>query len=170
MTTRHRIHVARTQYKFSCAHMTVFPDGTKERLHGHNYFIAVTLELADISFEKLIPFQVIKDQLGALCQEWKEHTLVPSKNPYFEEVSDADGEYEFRLCGKRYVLPREDILVLPIDNIAVEPLALYFTETLLDRLGPTISDQLVGIDLQLTEVPGQGASVYIDLEARRASV
>ena len=37
---KHRISIAREQYKFSCAHMTVFADGTKERLHGHNYTIA----------------------------------------------------------------------------------------------------------------------------------
>ena len=45
---KHRIVIAREQYKFSCAHMTVFPDGTKERLHGHNYTIAVALEVDQI--------------------------------------------------------------------------------------------------------------------------
>jgi len=44
----HRILIARAEHKFSCAHMTVFPDGTKERLHGHNYTIAVAIEVAGI--------------------------------------------------------------------------------------------------------------------------
>lgn len=37
MSTRpkkHRIYVGKDAHKFSAAHMTVFPDGKKERLHG----------------------------------------------------------------------------------------------------------------------------------------
>ena len=41
----HRIRIARAEHKFSCAHMTVFADGTKERLHGHNYTIALGVEV-----------------------------------------------------------------------------------------------------------------------------
>jgi len=168
MSTRHRIHVARTQYKFSCAHMTVFADGSKERLHGHNYFVAVTLDLADIAFAKILPFQEVKRRLGSLCQEWKEHTLLARDNPFFEVVVDDGEEYEFRLCGKRYVLPREDVMVLPLDNIAVEPLALHFAEVFLERLGPIADDNVLGLEVQISEVPGQGASAYLDLAARRA--
>ena len=34
---RHRIFTGKDVHKFSSAHMTVFPDGSKERLHGHNF-------------------------------------------------------------------------------------------------------------------------------------
>jgi hypothetical protein len=63
----HRVLVAREQYKFSCAHMTVFPDGTKERLHGHNYQrSAVDLELLErIAISRqMLPFAAIKDVPG----------------------------------------------------------------------------------------------------------
>ena len=63
---RHRMVVAREQYKFSVAHMTVFPDGTKERLHGHNYQVGAVLELTDISFAHMIAFAPIKDALADL--------------------------------------------------------------------------------------------------------
>jgi 6-pyruvoyltetrahydropterin/6-carboxytetrahydropterin synthase len=142
--------------------MTVFPDGTKERLHGHNYFVGVALELADISFSNIVPFQKIKDLLGLMCQEWKEHTLVPAQNPFFEPVRDEAGEYEFRLCGKRYVLPREDVLVLPLDNIAVEPLSFYFAEQFAKRLQSILEPGiLIGIEVNISEVPGQGASAQL---------
>ena len=44
-----RIHIARPEFKFSCAHMTVFPDGSKERLHGHNYIVVVELAAATLN-------------------------------------------------------------------------------------------------------------------------
>ena len=143
--------------------MTVFPDGTKERMHGHNYFIAVSLHLSDVSFENILPFQKVKDILGSLCQEWKEHTLIAMNNPFFEEVHRDEEEYEFRLCGKRYVLPLEDVMLLPIDNIAVEPLAAYFADVFSARLKPVVGPAVVGLEVEISEVPGQGASAFLDL-------
>src|SRR5690349_18278925 len=98
--------------------MTVFPDGTKERLHGHNYTIAVEVAA-------MIPFAPIKDALAELCATWKEHVLLAARNPWFVVMRDDDRELEFTLCGARYVLPRGDVLLLPIDNISVESLAAH---------------------------------------------
>src|SRR3569833_3809128 len=100
---QHRISIAREQYKFSCAHMTVFSDGTKERLHGHNYTLAVALEVSTIELAKMIPFAPLKDAMRELCAAWKEHVLLAKHNPHFTIVRD-DRELEFTLCGDRYVL------------------------------------------------------------------
>jgi 6-pyruvoyltetrahydropterin/6-carboxytetrahydropterin synthase len=163
MSPRHRIRLARSQYKFSCAHMTVFPDGTKERLHGHNYFVGVSLELVDIALSSLLPFSEIKNTLAELCLEWKEVTLLAESNPHFEIVSDDDQGFEFRLCGKRYVLPREDVLLLPVDNISVEQLSAHFAHCLVTRLAPVLGGRARSIEVEISEVPGQGASTTLDI-------
>lgn len=158
MVAPYRIEIERELFKFSCAHMTVFPDGTKERLHGHNYYMGVTVELDDIAFDRMIPFAPIKAAAAALCAEWKEHTLLAAHNPYFEVLRDGDGELEFRLCGERYLLPRKDVLVLPVDNVTVEALAAHVTDVLCGRLGPVLHRDVVGaIEVRVTESPGQGA-------------
>jgi 6-pyruvoyltetrahydropterin/6-carboxytetrahydropterin synthase len=162
----YRIEVARELFKFSCAHMTVFPDGTKERLHGHNYMIGLTLELRDIAFDKMIPFEHIKQAGAALCQEWKEHLLLAVRNPHFELVRDDGHEIEFRLCGARYVVPRGDVVLLPIDNVATEPLAAHAADLILARLGSALRpDVVTAIELSITESPGQGAVCRRDLSA-----
>lgn len=154
----YRIEVARELFKFSCAHMTVFPDGTKERLHGHNFFLGITVELRDIAFDKMIAFAPIKEAAAALCQAWKEHTLLAARNPYLEVLRDTEGEIEFRLCGDRYVLPRGDVVLLPIDNVAVEPLAAHACELLLARLGHVLRPDVVSaVEVRVSESPGQGA-------------
>lgn len=158
---RHRIEIARERYKFSCAHMTVFPDGTKERLHGHNYYVSIAVELSDVSFERMIDFGVFKDALATLCGEWKEYTLLAARNPFFEIVSDSDLEIEFRLCGSRYVLPRGDVKLLPVDNVSVEALSTHLCELLFERLGSAIrTDSVRGFEVTISENPGQGASCY----------
>lgn len=155
----HRIHVARDRYKFSCAHMTVFPGGRKERLHGHNYRLSLALELADVSFAAMVEFEPLKAALADLCAEWKERTLIARDNPHFELVRDDGAEFEFRLCGQRYVLPREDVLLLPIDNTAVEPLSALAADLLIERLGAALSGgQVVALEVTVEENPGQGAT------------
>ena len=159
-----RITIARDQYKFSCAHMTVFPDGSKERLHGHNYTVAMALELSDVSFSKIIPFAAIRAALAELCNAWKERVLVAEDNPHFKLVHHDAKEIEFRLCGKRYVLPNEDVLLLPIDNIAVEPLAGHCAELLRQRLSAVLAlPHVRALEVTVAESPGQSASALMRL-------
>src|SRR5512147_1667618 len=107
----HQVRIARAEHKFSCAHMTVFPDGSKERLHGHNYTIAVALDVDTVELAAMVPFAPIKTALGELCAAWKEHVLLAAHNPQMAIVRD-DRELEFTLCGERYVMPRGDALLL----------------------------------------------------------
>ena len=164
MISSTRITIARDQYKFSCAHMTVFPDGTKERLHGHNYTVAVALELSDTSFAKIIPFSAIRAALAELCSAWKERVLLAEHNPHYQLVRKDEAEIEFRLCGKRYVLPAEDVLVLPVDNIAVEPLAVHCADLLRQRLAAVMAlPHVASFEVTIAESPGQGATAITKL-------
>jgi 6-pyruvoyltetrahydropterin/6-carboxytetrahydropterin synthase len=157
---KHRITIAREQYKFSCAHMTVFADGSKERLHGHNYTIAVALDVDRVDLQSMIPFAPIKAALAELCGAWKEHVLLATKNPFFELIRDED-ELEIKLCGDRYVMPRQDALLLPIDNISVEALAAHIASLLAERLGAPPHAR--ALEVTVEESPGQGASATIEL-------
>jgi 6-pyruvoyltetrahydropterin/6-carboxytetrahydropterin synthase len=163
MQTQYQLSVAREQYKFSCAHMTVFPDGKKERLHGHNYTVAVSLFLTDISFANMIAFAPVKSALAELCAEWKERVFVATANPHFKKIGSESGvltgEYGFTLCGERYIMPMQDVLELPTDNIAVEPLAAHICQRLRQRLATVLAPpHVTGIQVTVEESPGQGAS------------
>jgi 6-pyruvoyltetrahydropterin/6-carboxytetrahydropterin synthase len=159
---KHRITIAREQYKFSCAHMTVFPDGTKERLHGHNYAVSVDIEVHRIDLDAMVPFAPIKSALAHLCDEWKDHVLLASRNPHFEVVRDAD-ELEFKLCGERYVMPRGDALLLPVDNISVEALSAHLATLLRARIRRAPgAQQVTSLIVTVAESPGQSATCEIE--------
>src|SRR5262249_16652801 len=128
--------------------MTVFADGTKERLHGHNYTVAVALEVERVDLAAMIPFAPIKAAIAALCAAWRERAVVAAGNPWFEVVRDAD-ELEFRLCGARYVMPRGDALLLPIDNVSVEGLAAHAAELLRDKLAALGLPQAVALEVAI---------------------
>ena len=158
---KHRVFIARDQYKVSCAHMTVFPDGSKERLHGHNYSIALALDVERVDLAAMIPFSSVKHALADLCMAWKERVLLAANNPYFTVIRD-DAELEFTLCADRYVMPRGDALLLPIDNISVEALAVHVAELLRDQIA-VLSPHILAFETTVAESPGQGASCSISL-------
>lgn len=157
---RHRILIARDTYKFSAAHMTVFPDGTKERLHGHNYTFGVELEVDRVDFASMIPFSAIKSILAGLTAEWKERVFLATANPFFKLVRDTPAEIEITLCGQRYVFPRADVLLLPIDNISVEALSSHVASVLAERIP---RDHIFALTVRIEESPGQGAATTLDL-------
>lgn len=162
---RHRIVVARSEHKFSCAHMTVFPDGRKERLHGHNYTVSVAIDLAAVGFEHLLDFGAIKRAVAAECADWRERTLLAGESPRMERLTRAGGEVEIVLCGQRYVFPEGDVLILPIDNTTTEALAELWIERLRARLAATLAGSAaVGLEVKIEESPGQGAIAYRTLD------
>ena len=154
-----QIHIRKESLKFSSAHMTVFPDGTKEALHGHNYQVALSVELKATSFEKMIPFADFKKVLKSLCEAWDEKVLIATENPYFESVKKDKKEIEFKLCKKRYVLPLDEAELLPLDNISSESLAEHFLALFLKAFGEkNLKKWATELSIRIEESPGQGAS------------
>lgn len=159
------IHIRKDHFKFSAAHMTVFPDGGKERLHGHNYQVELTVELIEPALAQMLSYEVFKRALKTVCEQWDEKVLIAAGNPWLEALSAEDGECAFRLCGKRYVLPADEVAMLEMDNITAENLARllferFWAELTADR---TVSwrEQVIAISIRIDESRGQGATYAI---------
>jgi 6-pyruvoyltetrahydropterin/6-carboxytetrahydropterin synthase len=157
----HRLHVVTDPDRLYFAHMTVYPNGRKERLHGHNFRVFLDLDLLDGSFAKMVDLDVARDALEAICKAWKERLLLATQNRFFELVRDDAAELEFRLCGKRYVVPREEAVLLPIENASVEGLAEHIAQLLRPHLAPL--GALSAYEVRLEELPGIGSSYRLAL-------
>jgi len=154
-----KLHVVTAPAQLYFGHMTVYPDGHKERLHGHNFRIYVDLEIVDGSMARMIDLGVARAALDELCDAWRERTLLAAGNPHFEVLRDDD-ELEFRLCGARYVLPRGDVVLLPIENTSVEGLAEHVAGLLAARLA---TPNLRAVEVRIDELDGIGASARTTL-------
>jgi 6-pyruvoyltetrahydropterin/6-carboxytetrahydropterin synthase len=160
----YEIRIRKEALKFASSHMTVFPDGTKETLHGHGYMPTVFLRLEDASFENMIPFARIKEEMKRVALEWDEKVLIAVLNPFYRELSRKDGELEFRLCGKRYILPLDEVVLLEIDNVTCECLARVYHERIKGALAPVRTSAGIGsLGVLIEESPGQGAVYSGDL-------
>lgn len=160
-------YVDRPQYKFSAAHMTVFADGSKERLHGHNYQLSARLFLREFSPARMCDFAIIKAGLRAICETLNERTLIALHNPHLTiSVEDAEkaGQRRVRISHRdgEYILPLADVALLPIDNITSERLAEHCHGSLAAYLhaevSPPVREAIVELEVDLEELPGQGAT------------
>lgn len=147
---RFRIVLAKEDFKFACAHFTVFAEGRAELLHGHNYRVAVEIagdRLGDHGL--LADIERLKAAIRRLCAELDSRTLVPGASPLVAvEERPGDAEVEIRFARRRYLLPAADTLVLPIANTTMELLA----EMLWERLAPALGDAGGPIDVLAVSV------------------
>ena len=158
-----RVSLTKQRYKFSSAHMTIFPDGTKEALHGHNYNVGLNVEISDGSFAKMIDFSVLKKPCQELCEAWDEMVLLQNSNPYLT-INENEDSLNVLACGKKYTLPKDECVILEIENISAELLAKEFTTRYIQKLresGILDNDsyaKIRSIECTVHETAGQGVS------------
>ena len=150
------ISLDKEYFKFSCAHFLIFPDGSKERLHVHNYHVQVEIE-GDLSDQGLvIDFLDAKPVIRELCDALDEHWLVAGEHPELKVEHLEDGHSSVVYRESRYLVPTAEILVLPINNTSVENLSAWFgralNERLSDRFGAT---RVRRLRVAISETPGQ---------------
>ncbi len=150
----YRVRLAKQDFKFSVAHFTLFADGSAERLHGHNYSVAVELEGDSLDEAGLlVDVGRIKERVRKACARLDEHVLVPEASPAVE-LRAVEDELELAVAGRRYRLPRRDVIRLPIRNVSIELLAQLMFEELAPELRGTRVSELA---VEVTETPGQSA-------------
>ncbi len=145
--------------------MTVFPDGTKEALHGHHYQPSVSISLAPVAFEKMISFSEVKTSMKKLAALWDEKVLLATENPFFKIADFNSKKIDFTLCGKHYVLPSDEVVMLKVDNITCENLARAYFEFLEADLECLKRPEIKSISVFIEESPGQGAGYTREMNA-----
>jgi 6-pyruvoyltetrahydropterin/6-carboxytetrahydropterin synthase len=160
---RWSIHLHKEDFKFSAAHFLIFPDGSKERLHGHNYRVAVEIE-GPVGGEGIVlDFKQVKPDIRSLCAELDEYWLVPGEHPEVKVDQRDDGHTEvvYRAC--RYLAPTDEVVVLPISNTSSELFAAWMARELDRRLSERFgAGSIARLRVSIEETAGQHGAFEID--------
>jgi len=143
---RFTVRLAKQDFKFSAAHFTLFPDGSAELLHGHNFQVAVALTGDRLDDEGLlIDFAAVKRAVRAACARLDGKTLVPGRAPRVRLRRRGEG-LEIDSDSARYLLPARDVSVLPIENTSIELLARLLWEEIAPALaGSEVQEMAVAV-------------------------
>jgi len=163
--TLFKITLFKDRQKFSAAHFTVFQNGEVERLHGHNYRVSASFSGQNMNMGILFPFHDLKPEMNRLCDAWDESVLIPGKAPWVH-VQEKDGQCEVSVSTPEvrrfYSFPREEVVVLPCDNVTSENLALLLAQNLAARTR-ILAPEVLGLCVTISETDGQEVTVDFDL-------
>ncbi|HXA28860.1 MAG TPA: 6-carboxytetrahydropterin synthase [Candidatus Angelobacter sp.] len=139
---------------FAAAHFSIL-EGGSERIHGHNYRVALRAAGTVRRDGTLVDFAALKAALRAECDLLDHRMLLPGECPEVAIERLDDGHLEVREGSRRFVFPEAEVRVLPVPNTTCECLAAH----LLDRVRARLGELPVRLEVRVDESPGQGATV-----------
>jgi 6-pyruvoyltetrahydropterin/6-carboxytetrahydropterin synthase len=162
VTGNFQVAVAKESAGFSAAHFLTLPGHMCERLHGHNYRVAVRVEGGlDPATGFLLDFAVLKQVLKALIEPMDHKLLIPTANPTLTIRQDGDRLALDYTRRDWLVVPRAHACLLPVRHTTAELLAEYLGAAVWDRLA-TGGAALAALSLQVEESTGQSATWHTE--------
>ncbi len=159
MHNQFRVEVTKDHLVFSAAHFITIGDDFCERLHGHNWRVAaeVTGPLDANGF--VFDFISLRDELQKLVDQLDHRMLLPTLHLQID-VSSDDQEVTVTFANRRWIFPKEECLLLPIEQTTAELLAQWLGGQLLESLETANLDSLT---VKVEENFGQWATCQFPL-------
>jgi 6-pyruvoyltetrahydropterin/6-carboxytetrahydropterin synthase len=130
---RYTVRVTKDYLIFCCGHFITYDSTECERLHGHNYRAAVEVEGSLDENWYVFDFIALKNRTREIVDELDHHMLLATKNPKIK-LTQTDSSITAEFQEKRWTFPREDCVLLPIENTTAELLAKWMAERLMHEL------------------------------------
>jgi 6-pyruvoyltetrahydropterin/6-carboxytetrahydropterin synthase len=115
--------------------------------------------------QMVFDFVALKRMLRKVCDTLDHRMLLPRDNPLLQMDTD-ETSLTVRYKQKRYVFPREDVIMLPIPNTTAECLAQWVAEQLVVAIGPTRQHGLELLEVEIEESFGQSATYQRRMDAQ----
>jgi 6-pyruvoyltetrahydropterin/6-carboxytetrahydropterin synthase len=136
----------------------LFEDGTREPLHGHNYRVRLKIKHQTLANDMVMDFLDIKPLVREICQAHDHKILIPKLSSHIE-IFDIEHNFEMRTRdGSIFSFPKQDVLLLPIENSSVERIAYYLGQEIQMAIKNKYQKCFEELWVSVEESPGQAAS------------
>ena len=157
MSERFHVRVTKDHLVFCSGHFISYEGDKCERLHGHNYRTAVEVEgPLDENFY-VFDFIALKQRTKLITDELDHHMLLPTGNPVIR-LHEEGRAVRVRYKDREWVFPREDCVLLPIENTTAELLARYIGQRLQGDLRKQYGFEPAVLRVEVEENVGQSAT------------
>ena len=153
------IELNRNDMKFSVAHFTIFSETSRERVHGHNFYLSVLcktfIKAGGVSFD----YRELRRFLLEKCHFLNERFLLAKNSPYLKvEFLPEKESVKITFNKKEMILLEEDVLLLPLENISSESLSYWFLDNLLGEKEFLKKNDISMIEVKVSTTTGQSSS------------
>jgi 6-pyruvoyltetrahydropterin/6-carboxytetrahydropterin synthase len=157
VSERYTVRVTKDFLVFSAGHFITYDGDRCERLHGHNYLVAVEVDAPLDSNHYSFDFIALRDRTREITDELDHRMLVPATSRLLTSEVTAE-RVTIRFGTKEWVFPREDCAVLPVPNTTTELLARHIGQKLLTVLKDRHDVVPAAIRVEVEENFGQSAT------------
>ncbi len=158
MAERFKVRVTKDHLVFCSGHFISYEGDKCERLHGHNYRTAVEVEGDLDENHYVFDFIALKQRTKAITDELDHRMMLATRNPHIL-VEEGPRSVGVRYLDRHWVFPREDCVLLPIENTTAELLARYVARRLLEELKKHHGFTPQVLRVEVEENIGQSATV-----------
>jgi 6-pyruvoyltetrahydropterin/6-carboxytetrahydropterin synthase len=157
MDERYRVRVTKDYLVFSAAHFITYAGKECERLHGHNYRVAVDIDGPLDENAYVIDFIALRDLTRRIVERLDHHVLLPTESRHIH-VSAADNQVTARFAERTWSFPAEDCVLLPVANTTAELLGRWIGTELLAALTVAGQTSIPRLRVHVEENFGQWAT------------
>src|SRR5215470_10250989 len=157
MSERYKVRVTKDYLVFCSGHFISYEGDRCERLHGHNYRTAVEIEGGLDENQYVFDFIALKHRTKAITDELDHRMMLATRNPHIAVEQSADA-VSVRYRDRRWLFPREDCVLLPIENTTAELLARYIAQRLVEELRRHHRYEPAVLRVEVEENIGQSAT------------
>ncbi len=154
---RYTVRVSKDYLVFCAGHFITYDGDQCERLHGHNYRVAVELDGDLDANHYVFDFIAFKRLTQAITDSLDHRMLLPTKSDLIR-VEEREGSVHVRSGERRWMFPREDCVLLPIANTTAELLGQYIGQRLLESLRREKKHEPQAFQVEVEESFGQSAT------------
>lgn len=153
-TERYRVLLMKDHLVFSAGHFITYNSDVCERLHGHNWRVAVEVEGELDENGYVFDFIALRDAVQKIVAELDHRMLLPTEHPRIHVACDAH-EVTARFEDRRWVFPKEDCVLLPVANTTAELIARWIGQRLKAELANARGHRVDTLRVDIEENFGQ---------------
>lgn len=157
MSERFHVRVSKDYLVFSSGHFISYEGDKCERLHGHNYRAAVEVEGPLDENHYVFDFIMLKNRTKFITDELDHRMMLPTKNRVIL-LDETAKSVRVRYKDREWLFPRDECVLLPIENTTAELLARYIGERLRADLQKTCGYVPSVMRVEVEESFGQSAT------------
>src|SRR5881398_2325686 len=129
----YKVRVTKDHLVFASGHFISYEGDKCERLHGHNYRTTVEVE-GDLDTNYYVfDFIALKNLTKEITDELDHRMMLATRNEHID-VEEGERSVRVRYRDREWLFPREDCVLLPIENTTAELLARHIGEKVLQEL------------------------------------
>jgi len=156
MPATFRVRVTKDHLTFCSGHFITYEGNQCERLHGHNYKVAVEVSGPLDDNHYVFDFIALKRITMKISDTLDHRMMLPTKSKSIH-VEVVEGQVNVSFEKKRWSFPVDDCVLLPIENTTAELLASYIAGRVKKSLQAECRFTPTTLSVEVEESHGQSA-------------